>query len=453
MRERQRLPDMTFIRREIPIADVARELGIRVAGANTAHCWREGHQNGDRTPSMSFSKRNRAKCQVCDPDSKSPIDLVIAYQECSLKEAVTWLCARWPVPTIAKNTKLARRERWATSPVGFSAFPLEEFIRSGVWAALDDPARAILPVLFCFAERGTVSVSYRGLARYSGLGSSATVAKGFQQLKRIGILEALPRLAGSSFREPSSYRFTLDGAKFQSALSETHARLKLESGAERELLAQSRISQESKKSSPPKPNPGPGALYPGTVSLDSVTRTQVHALKNEACTFSPDLESGVVSEDSSAENKGTCESTRFNPCNTNSELSPNKKYEDIPRESGKPAENAAIGSISSADVITKIVESSSSRVENKTACTSARFNSCNTKESTEERGPSEVAPLVTSQASEIPPAQRCYVHGKATEWWARPDGGLVCNRCHPCPHGGGLIWQTPRFSEIASGVH
>jgi hypothetical protein len=322
MSERQTLPDMTFIRREIPIADVARELGIRVAGSNAAHCWRVGaHQNGDRTPSMGFNKRNRARCYVCDAGAMSVIDLVIAYKECSLKEATAWFCARWPVPTIAKNTKLARRERWATSPVGYSSFPLEEFIRSGVWAALDDPARAILPVMFCFAERGTVSVSYRGLARYSGLASSATVAKAFQQLKRIGILEALPRLAGSSFREPSSYRFTLDSSKFQAALSEIYARLKLESGAERELLAQSRIALSEPTAAKAE------ALYPGTVSLDSVTRTQVHALENEACTFSPDSKSDAISEDSSAENKSTYASARFNPCNTNSAKSPAKVAE------------------------------------------------------------------------------------------------------------------------------
>lgn len=354
MRERQTLPDMTFIRREIPIADVARELGIRVTGRNAAHCWRVGaHQNGDRAPSISFSKRNRAKCFVCDVDSKSPIDLVMIYQECSLKEAVEWLCARWTIPSIAKNTKLARRERWATSPVGLSSFPLEEFIRSGVWAALDDPARAVLPVLFCFAERGIVSVSYRGLARYSGLGSSATVAKAFQQLKRLGILEALPRVAGSSFREPSSYHFTLDGEKYQAALSETHARLKLESMAERELRAQSR-----RTAALPEPEPrNAGVSYPGTVSLDSVTRTQVHALENEACTFSPDLKSSAISKDLSPENKSSYASVRFNPCNTNNAEFPNQNPEVIPSES----------------------ETKGASAENKTTCESARFNSCNTK--------------------------------------------------------------------------
>jgi hypothetical protein len=381
MRDRTTLPDMDYMRRQIPIADVARELGIRVSGLNAAHCWRVGaHQNGDRSPSLSF-RRNRAKCYVCDADSMSTIDLVIRHQEfdpsTALREATSWLCARWPVPTVAKNTKLARRERWATAPVGFSSFPLEEFIRSGVWAVLDDPARAVLPVLFCFAERGTVSVSYRGLARYSGLASFASIRKALQRFNQLGILEALPRV-GSNFREPSSYRFTLDSEKFQAALSEIHARLKLESGAERELLAQNRMTVSN-----PNPHPSPGALYPGTVSTRRVTRTQVHVTPSVACTFSSNSKSAAISEDSVAENKDTCESTRYTTCNTNSELSLNKKPQDIPSAS----------------------ESQNSGIENKTSCASARYTSCNTEESAEENAPAEVTPLVTSQESENPPAR------------------------------------------------
>lgn len=363
MESRHELPDMNFIRREIPIAEVAKELGIRVAGANIAHCWREGHQNGDRTPSMSF-KRNRAKCHVCDVDAKSTIDLIMAHQECSLREAVDWICGRWPVPTIAKNTKLARAPRWAASPVGLSTFPLEDFIRSGVWAALDDAARAVLPVLFCFAERGIVSVSYRGLSRYSGLRSSSTVSKAFQQLKQFGILEALPKVAGSSFREPATYRFNLDGDKFQAILVEVHTRLKLESGAERELIAQSRAAL------PPR------ALYPGTVSTDSVTRTEVHALKNEACTFSPSDESDLTPQDVSTENKDTCESTRFNSCNTNSDASLNKQFANIP-----PASDLQ-----------------GSDIENKLSCESARFEVCSAKAKAPARWQTPTFTLVLSEA-------------------------------------------------------
>jgi hypothetical protein len=51
-----------------------------------------------------------------------------------------------------------------------------------------------------------------------------------------------------------------------------------------------------------------------------------------------------------------------------------------------------------------------------------------------------------TRAREIPAAQRCHVHDKATEWWRRADGDLVCNRCHPCPHEGQLIWGPPSFA-------
>jgi len=51
-----------------------------------------------------------------------------------------------------------------------------------------------------------------------------------------------------------------------------------------------------------------------------------------------------------------------------------------------------------------------------------------------------------ARESEIPPSQRCHVHGNATEWWKRADGDLVCNRCHPCPHEGQLIWRSPSFA-------
>lgn len=40
-------PDLHYIKRQIPIAEVARELDLRVIG-NTAHCWRpKNHKNGD----------------------------------------------------------------------------------------------------------------------------------------------------------------------------------------------------------------------------------------------------------------------------------------------------------------------------------------------------------------------------------------------------------------------
>ena len=238
------LPDLSFIRRQIPIAEVAEALGIRLAGRHAGHCWRVGsHQNGDRTPSLSFH-RNRAKCFVCDADSKTPVDLVMLYQECGLKEATNWICARWAVPSIAKNTKLSRPERWKTSPVGVSSFPLEVLVRSGVWASLSDADRAILPALFCFSENGEVSISYRGLARYAGKTSNTTIAKALRHFEQIGLLIAVPKTS-NNFRDVGRYRFTPDSSRFQAVVSTIGQRMRGERDAERTLRAQMRDAAKS----------------------------------------------------------------------------------------------------------------------------------------------------------------------------------------------------------------
>jgi hypothetical protein len=384
MRRATELPDMNYIRRKIPIADVAKELGIRVAGRTAAHCWRSGHQNGDRTPSMSFSKRNRAKCYVCDVDSKSPIDLVIAYQECSLKEAVDWLCVRWTIPTIAKNTKLSRRERWATSPVGHSSFPLEQFIRSGLWAALDDAARAVLAVMFCFSEKSEVCISYRGLARFSGMKSDATIAKVLRQFKQLGIIESLPR--SKNFRDVGRYRFTLDSEKFQTALSEVHARLKLESGAERELRAQMR--------SVPLPNSESEirkALYPSTSVFSGCSTNQVHT--SPSCSVNgktdgvPNEEKEPFFEDADIDNKETCESSHYTSVKCEDEKPLDKKSKNIARACENAKEQNPI--------------SDGVHAEYKTGCTCAHFSTVKC----EEIAPAEVTPLIPNQENENPPAR------------------------------------------------
>lgn len=81
-------------------------------------------------------------------------------------------------------------------------------------------------------------MSYRALSRYSSKKSDATIAKALQRLKQIEIIEKLPK-ARNNFRDPGRYRFTLDSPKFQAALSEIYARLKLERDNEREMRAQS----------------------------------------------------------------------------------------------------------------------------------------------------------------------------------------------------------------------
>jgi len=54
-----RIPDMLYINRQIPIADVAHALGLRLDGARKIHCWHpERHKNGDRTASVGIRRVN-----------------------------------------------------------------------------------------------------------------------------------------------------------------------------------------------------------------------------------------------------------------------------------------------------------------------------------------------------------------------------------------------------------
>jgi hypothetical protein len=320
-RGRDELPDMAFIRREIPIIDVATSLGIRVAGRNVAHCWRVGaHRHGDQTPSVSFH-RNRAKCHVCDVDALSPIDLVINYNDCSLHEAVAWICERWTVPSIAKNKKLSRPERWQTSRVGISAFPLEKLVRSGAWAeTFDDAARAILPVLFCFEEAGEVAISYAGLRRYSGKSSPTTIARVLRHFAEIGLLEALPK-THSNFREVRRYRFTLESSKLQTVLLRVHEHLEAERDQDRRLRSE---LKEAHFTPTRNLTPNLEPAYPGTTlstpldcdqsSRSSAVDCGVQQLNvSEASTESIQLELCT-------ENKATWEPPRFTPVDRELEL-------------------------------------------------------------------------------------------------------------------------------------
>ena len=236
------LPDMAFIRSKIPISEVAFALGLKLGGRSTAHCWRtQQHQNGDRTPSISLRK-NRATCYVCDGHPLSSIDLVMAHQQCDLISAVRWICARFDVPNIPKGKKLVRSERWRTGRFGASRFPLEEIIRSGIWANLSDAERAVLPVLCCFADANTgeVEISYRGIARYSGKSTNNTVSAVIAKLEKLGLLK-VTRNRDGTFRKCGRYLLDWSDGHFQDALRSCNEATRAERDLERTLRAQRRL--------------------------------------------------------------------------------------------------------------------------------------------------------------------------------------------------------------------
>jgi hypothetical protein len=199
---------MRFINRELPIADVARALDLRLdAAVGKAHCWHpERHQHGDRTASVGIrASTNTVKCFGCYSTTMGPIDLVMDVLGMpSPADAALWIAERFTVPSIPARKRLIgealRRER-----VGLER-GLGLLIRSGIWGSLSEPARAIGAVLLEFAEKRSsleevfhVQMAYRTISRYSGIQSHNAIRKGLVELNEVGFL-VLP--AGPLLRSP-----------------------------------------------------------------------------------------------------------------------------------------------------------------------------------------------------------------------------------------------------------
>jgi hypothetical protein len=239
-------PDLEYIRRFVPIREVALQLGLRVAGG-MVHCWRpDNHQHGDRTPSVGLQeRRNFAKCFVCDERALSPIDLVMSSLGLDLRAAVKWITARYDVPAASRGKHIQHQERWPERfRVGAGTFPFDTLIRSGIWASLTPSQRSILPVLKTFARNdnsdNTVTISYRGLMRYAGIGSHSTVATALKRFQALHILQVQRGTGSDGLRACNAYRLTFDDPAFlglaNAAFSKQGEAIRLE----RELRAEAR---------------------------------------------------------------------------------------------------------------------------------------------------------------------------------------------------------------------
>jgi hypothetical protein len=207
---------MRFINREVPIADVARALDLRLDGAGKIHCWYpERHQHGDRTASVGVRKTNNTvKCFGCDSRPIGPIDLVMDVLGVPAADAALWIAGRFTVPSIPARKRLTEADG-PRCRVGYER-GLGLMIRSGLWARLSAPAQAIAAVLLEFGEKGgpldetlRLQMAYRALARFSGVQSHNAIRKGLVELSEVGFLD-LPAdpPSRSPARRTASYTVT-----------------------------------------------------------------------------------------------------------------------------------------------------------------------------------------------------------------------------------------------------
>ena len=205
-----------------------KRLGLRVSDYR-ARCWRtENHRNGDAKPSLSFQKKtNRGMCFVCDQHTWSTIDLVMLVRECDLRTAVAWITVTFPVPLLPKGSHITKREAWFPRfHSGVDESVLTMLIRSGIWSELTHAERSILPVLVTFVDRdtGITEISYRGLMRYSGVGSPATISTAIKRFEQMRILKVARKPGELLFRRVNQYRLTLDDPDFQALVIRVYQR-------------------------------------------------------------------------------------------------------------------------------------------------------------------------------------------------------------------------------------
>jgi hypothetical protein len=248
--------DLEYIRKSIPIADVAAELNLHVAG-KMVHCWRaDNHEHADRTASVGvWGKRNRAKCFVCDPKPLSPIDLVMSVRNVNLKEAVRWIAARWNIPPAPPGRHINHQQRWPEHVrVGTCGSPLELLVRSGVWASLTPAQRSIIPVLLIFTdlETGKATISYRGIMRHAGVQSQTTVAQALKRFEALHLLVVDRTHDGEGFRNCNSYRLCFDDPAFHEVATGLYRAQRQQIEHERELRREARRTREANRKLPVK---------------------------------------------------------------------------------------------------------------------------------------------------------------------------------------------------------
>lgn len=239
---------MRYINRQVPIAEVARKLDLRLDGSSKIHCWHpDRHHSGDRTASVGIRKSNNTvKCFGCDLGPIGPIDLVRDALGFSLPaDAALWIAERFVVPTIPARRRLPSLQ--SPSRVIHDR-GLRLLVRSGVFARFSEAARCIAPVLFEMAERIppageelSVQISYVGIGRFSGVTSHRAIRKALVELSDAGFLRfASAGLRRSPERASSQYIVTPLSDDLWDACNAFAAQLRNEIAAEKELRKRAR---------------------------------------------------------------------------------------------------------------------------------------------------------------------------------------------------------------------
>jgi len=182
------LPDARFIRKEIPMSDVLHLLNIR-HDSRRAVCPQCGH----RTLSI-YGKNNTCRCFNCPGRSLSTIDVTMLVRDCKVGDAIKFLAANFPVPSV--RVKMTANLR-GTIKLGFRSYSkskapmtVQTLMLSPVWPKIPAPAKLTLAALLirvphAGSEQGCIHCGHDLLKQWTGLGR-ATITRALAWLRSHG---------------------------------------------------------------------------------------------------------------------------------------------------------------------------------------------------------------------------------------------------------------------------
>jgi hypothetical protein len=121
-------------------------------------------------------------------------------------------------------------------------------VQSGLWSDLSASERSILPVIVTFTDRetGCAGISYRGLMRFSGVGSPATISQTIRHFEQLHLLQVSRKPGELLFRRVNQYRLTSDDPDFQAIVMKAWQRQREEIELERQLRAEQKQARRAK---------------------------------------------------------------------------------------------------------------------------------------------------------------------------------------------------------------
>jgi hypothetical protein len=233
MREQQKLaeflvPDAEYIRRDLPISEVAEKLGLDVRDRRVRCARDRSHW------ARIWLKKNKVKCFKCGAGACwSTIDLARDVLQVDVNRAIQWIAIRFDVP---KRRRRITRNLWGTTRHLYVDYPdgkrprrleisLDALRRSPVWANLKPTARRLAIFLIGAVPRDSLilSITHRDLQLKVEAGNRGTVKRAFAQLCEIGLVETQREATGNEgfgfYASKTVVRLTWGSERFQSSLA------------------------------------------------------------------------------------------------------------------------------------------------------------------------------------------------------------------------------------------